>query len=160
MKKTFSLKQGDVKRHWVVVDAASAPLGRLASMIANRLTGKYKPTYTPNIDDGDYVIVTNSDNLIVTGNKEDAKTYYRHSGFPGGIKSRSLKEVRQLDSTQIVTKAVRGMLPKNKLSAERLARLRVFPTDEHSHTAQKPTKLEVAKPVKKALSSKTTKETK
>ena len=154
MKKTFSLKQGDVNRQWVTVDATSAPLGRLASIIASRLTGKYKPTYTPNIDDGDYVVVTNSDNAIVTGNKEELKTYYRHSGFPGGIKNRSLKEVRQLDSTQLIVKAVKGMLPKNKLSSERLARLRVFPTAEHSHSAQKPTKLEVAKPVKEAKETK------
>ncbi len=141
--KTFSLKQADVSRQWVEVDASSAPLGRLASFIATRLVGKYKPTFTPHIDDGDYVIVTNADNLVVTGNKETAKTYYRHSGFPGGLKERSLKETRELDSSKIITEAVKGMIPKNKLSADRLARLRIFPGSEHSHEAQKPVKLEV-----------------
>lgn len=143
MAKTFSLKQNDVKRTWVEVDASSAPLGRLATVIATRLTGKYKPTFTPHIDDGDYVVVTNADKLVVTGNKELSKTYYRHSGFPGGIKSRTLEEVRELDSTQAVIAAVKGMLPKNKLAAERMARLRVFTGESHEHTAQKPVKLEV-----------------
>lgn len=142
-KKTFSLKSSDVKQNWVLVDATDAPLGRLATVIATRLSGKYKPTFTPNIDDGDYVVVINSDKLIVTGNKEDSKTYYRHTGFPGGIKSRSLSEVRSLDSTKAIVESVKGMLPKNKLAAERLKRLRVFPGDAHDHTAQKPVKLEV-----------------
>lgn len=141
--KTFSLKQADVSHQWVEIDASSAPLGRLASFIANRLVGKYKPTFTPHIDDGDYVIVTNADKLVVTGDKETAKTYYRHSGFPGGLKERSLKETRELDSSKIITEAVKGMIPKNKLSADRLARLRIFPGSEHSHEAQKPVKLEV-----------------
>ncbi len=141
--KTFSLKSADIDRKWVLVDASDAPLGRLASFIATRLNGKYKPTFTPHVDDGDYVIVINAAKLIVTGNKEEAKTYYRHSGFPGGIKSRSLKEVRELDVTKVIEKAVRGMVPKNKLAPERLARLRVFAGSEHTHEAQKPVKLEV-----------------
>ncbi len=143
MKKTFSLKPADVSRAWVLVDATEAPLGRLASLIATRLTGKYKPTFTPHVDDGDYVIVVNADQLIVTGNKEEAKTYYRHSGFPGGLKERSLKAARELNSALIIEKAVKGMVPKNKLAPERLARLRVFGGTEHTHTAQKPKKLEV-----------------
>ena len=141
--KTFSLKSADVKHNWVLVDASTAPLGRLSSFIATRLTGKYKPTFTPHMDDGDYVVVINADKVVVTGNKEETKTYYRHSGFPGGIKERSLKEVRNLDSTAIVTAAVKGMVPKNKLAAERMKRLRVFPGSEHGHTAQKPVTLEV-----------------
>jgi large subunit ribosomal protein L13 len=141
--KTFSLKPADINRAWVVVDASTAPLGRLASLIATRLSGKYKPTFTPHVDDGDYVIVINADKLIVTGNKEEAKTYYRHSGFPGGLKERSLKEARELNSSLIVEKAVKGMIPKNKLAAERMARLRVFGGSEHTHTAQKPVTLEV-----------------
>ena len=141
--KTFSLKSADIDRKWVLVDASDAPLGRLASFIATRLNAKYKPTFTPHVDDGDYVIVINAAKLIVTGNKEEAKTYYRHSGFPGGIKSRSLKEVRELDVTKVIEKAVRGMVPKNKLAPERLARLRVFAGSEHTHEAQKPVKLEV-----------------
>lgn len=143
MAKTYSMKSGEVRHDWVLVDAGDAPLGRLATVIATRLTGKYKPTYTPNIDNGDYVVVINSDKLVVTGNKELAKTYYRHTGFPGGIKSRSLEEVRELDSTRAIVAAVKGMLPKNKLAAERLKRLRVFTTDAHEHAAQKPVKLEV-----------------
>ena len=141
--KTFSLKPADISRKWVLVDAADAPLGRLASLIATRLTGKYKPTFTPHVDDGDYVVVVNADKLIVTGNKETSKVYYRHSGFPGGLKERTLKEARELNAAQIVEQAVKGMVPKNKLAPERLARLRVFAGSEHAHEAQKPVKLEV-----------------
>lgn len=141
--KTFSLKAADVKHDWVLIDASQAPLGRVATFIATRLSGKYKPTFTPSMDDGDYVVVINADQLVVTGDKEESKTYYRHSGFPGGIKERSLKETRRTNSGAIITAAVKGMLPKNKLAAERLKRLRVFPGAEHEHTAQKPVTLEV-----------------
>lgn len=141
--KTFSLKPAEISRKWVVVDASEAPLGRLATLIATRLTGKYKPTFTPHVDDGDYVIVVNADKIVVTGNKETAKVYYRHSQFPGGLKERTLKEARELNSAAIIEKAVKGMVPKNKLAAERLARLRVFAGAEHTHEAQKPVKLEV-----------------
>lgn len=143
MKKTFSLKASEVSRTWTLIDASEAPLGRVATVIATRLTGKYKPTYTPSMDDGDYVVVINADHLIMTGNKADTKVYYRHSGFPGGIKERSLKEVKNLDSTKAVEAAVKGMLPRNKLHAERLKRLRIFAGDTHGHTAQKPVKVEV-----------------
>ena len=143
MAKTFSLKSADVAHKWVVVDASTAPLGRLASFVATRLTGKYKPTFTPHIDDGDYVVVINADQLVVTGNKEEDKKYYRHSGFPGGIKERTLKEVKELDSTAAITAAVKGMIPKNKLARDRLARLRVFTGAEHPHDPQQPVKLEV-----------------
>ncbi len=141
--KTFSLKSADVSRRWVLVDASEVPLGRLATTIATRLIGKYKPTFTPHIDDGDYVVVVNADKLVVTGDKEEAKTYYRHSGFPGGIKERSLREQRELNSSAIITAAVKGMIPKNKLSSERLARLRVFGGETHTHGAQKPEKLTI-----------------
>ena len=141
--KTFSLKPADISRKWVIVDATEAPLGRLATLIATRLTGKYKTTFTPHVDDGDYVIVVNADKLIVTGNKETAKVYYRHSSYPGGLKERTLKEARELNSAQIIEKAVKGMVPKNKLATERMARLRVFGGAEHTHEAQKPVKLEV-----------------
>lgn len=141
--KTFSLKPADINRAWVVVDATDAPLGRLATVIATRLTGKYKPTFTPHVDDGDYVVVINADQLVVTGDKEEKKVYYRHSGFPGGIKARTLKEAKTQDVAQVIEKAVKGMIPKNKLAAERMARLRVFAGSEHAHTAQKPKKLEI-----------------
>lgn len=143
MSKTFSLKSADVKHNWVLVDASEAPLGRLASFVAQRLTGKYQPTFTPHMDSGDYVVVINADQLIVTGKKEDQKKYYRHSGFPGGIKERTLKEVKELDSTAAIVAAVKGMVPKNKLAADRLARLRVFAGSEHGHEAQKPVKMEI-----------------
>lgn len=141
--KTYSQKASEVSRTWVEVDAASAPLGRLASVIATRLIGKYKPTFTPNIDDGDYVVVINADNVVVTGNKEADKKYYRHSEFPGGIKNRTLAEARRNDSTQIIVAAVKGMLPRNKLAAERLKRLRVFAGEAHTHAPQKPVRIEV-----------------
>lgn len=141
--KTFSLKASDVHHAWVLIDASQAPLGRLSTVIAQRLTGKYKPTFTPHMDDGDYVVVINADKLIVTGDKEQAKTYYRHTGYPGGIKSQSLAEARAKDSTKLIEAAVKGMLPRNKLLAERLKRLRVFTGEEHGHTAQKPVKLEI-----------------
>lgn len=141
--KTFSLKQADISRKWILVDASDAPLGRLSTFIATRLTGKYKPTFTPHVDDGDYVIVVNANKLIVTGNKEDSKMYYRHSGFPGGLKERTLKETREINPAQIIEKAVKGMIPKNKLQAERMKRLRVFAGEDHGHSAQKPVKVEV-----------------
>ncbi len=141
--KTFSLKQADIDRKWVLIDASDAPLGRIATVIATRLIGKYKPTFTSHVDDGDYVVVINADNLVVTGDKEESKMYYRHSGYPGGIKSRTLKEVRGIDITKVIEKAVKGMIPKNKLSPDRMARLRVFAGSEHTHTAQQPVKLEV-----------------
>lgn len=143
MHKTFSLKAADVTHKWVLVDASDAPLGRVASFVAQRLTGKYKPTFTPSMDDGDNVVVINADLLVVTGDKENAKKYYRHSGYPGGIKERTLKEVRELDSTAVIRAAVKGMIPKNKLSPDRLARLRIFTGTEHPHDPQKPTKLEI-----------------
>lgn len=143
MQKTYSHKQADIDRAWVIVDAASAPLGRIATTIATRLIGKYKPTYTPHVDDGDYVIVINADKTVVTGDKEESKAYHRHSGFPGGITTTTLAEQRVKDSTKIITAAVKGMIPRNKLAAERLKRLRVFPGEAHTHEAQKPVKVEV-----------------
>ena len=141
--KTYSKKASEVSHKWTLIDASEAPLGRVATLIATRLTGKYKPTYTPHMDDGDYVVVINADKLVLTGNKAETKTYYRHSGFPGGIKERSLKEVKQLDSSAAIVAAVKGMLPRNKQLAVRLGRLRVFNGESHDHTAQQPTKVEV-----------------
>ncbi len=144
MQKTYQQKSAEVSHKWLLVDASKAPLGRLATIIARQLTGKSKPTYTPHIDDGDYVIVINSDKLVVTGNKAADKIYYRHSGYPGSTKSASLGELRTKDSTKVIYQAVKGMLPKNKLSTERLKRLKVYPGEEHQHEAQKPVKLEVS----------------
>lgn len=143
--KTYSQKPSEVKREWLLFDASEAPLGRLATEIATRLTGKNKPTYTPHIDGGDYVVVINAKNTVVTGTKELDKVYYRHTGFPGGIKDERLEEVREKYPERIIINAVKGMLPKNKLQAERLTRLRVFAGSEHTHTAQTPKKVEVKK---------------
>ena len=141
--KTFSQKPTEVQRRWILIDAAEAPLGRVATQIATYLTGKYKPSYTPHTDGGDYVIVINAGKAVVTGNKETTKTYYHHTGFPGGIKDARLEEVREKFPERIVENAVRGMLPKNKLQAERMKRLRVFAGSEHAHVAQNPEKVEV-----------------
>jgi large subunit ribosomal protein L13 len=141
--KTFSQKAADVSRNWYLIDASSAPLGRVATQIANYLIGKSKPTYTPHIDAGDYVVVINAEKAVVTGNKETGKIYYRHSGFPGGIKDATLKEVRERHPERIIEAAVKGMIPRNKLAADRLARLRVFAGEEHAHTAQTPKKVEI-----------------
>ncbi len=141
--KTFSQKSADVTREWFLVDAAELPLGRIATIIADKLIGKNKPTYTPHVDGGDYVVVINAANLVVTGDKETGKIYYRHSGFPGGIKDATLAEVREKYPERIIEKAVQGMLPKNKLSADRMARMRIFAGAEHAHTAQTPKKVEV-----------------
>lgn len=141
--KTFSQKTADVSRRWILIDAAEAPLGRVATQVAKYLIGKYKPEYTPHVDGGDYVVVINAKDAVVTGNKDTDKIYYRHSGFPGGIKDATLAEVREKFPERIIEKAVKGMLPKNKLAADRMARLRVFAGSEHAHTAQTPEKVEV-----------------
>ncbi len=136
--KTYSQKSAEVKREWWVIDASTMPLGKLAVVIADKLMGKSKVTYTPHIDNGDYVVVVNAKDVVVTGNKMVDKMYYRHSGYPGGLKELKLEEVLEKDPTRVVSEAVKGMLPKNKLSAERLKRLRVFAGAEHAHTAQNP----------------------
>lgn len=141
--KTFSQKPADITRQWVLIDASTAPVGRVATVIAKHLIGKYKPTYTPHVDAGDYVVVINAAKAVVTGNKEEGKLYYRHSGFPGGIKQATLKEVRGNAPERIIQEAVKGMIPKNKLAADRMARLRIFAGEDHAHTAQTPVKVEV-----------------
>lgn len=141
--KTYSQKPSEVVRNWHLVDASEIPLGRLSTVIAKLLIGKDKPTYTPHIDGGDYVVVINAKDVPVTGDKELQKIYYRHSGFPGGIKDARLEEVREKFPERIIERSVKGMLPKNKLQADRMTRLRVFAGSEHAHTAQNPKKVEV-----------------
>jgi len=136
--KTYSQKGSEISREWYIIDAKSLPLGKLAVVIADKLMGKSKVTYTPHIDNGDYVIVINAKELKVTGEKLTDKKYYRHSGFPGGIKELSLAEVIEKDPGLAIKEAVKGMLPKNKLQAERMSRLRVFAGAEHTHAAQNP----------------------
>lgn len=141
--KTFSLKTADVTRQWHLIDASDAPMGRVATQIANLLIGKSKPTYTPHIDGGDYVVVINAAQTVVTGAKETDKVYYSHSGFPGALKERTVKEVRGRTPERLIEAAVKGMLPKNKLASDRMNRLKVFPGAEHAHTAQTPKKVEM-----------------
>lgn len=136
--KTYSQKGAEINREWWIIDAESMPLGKLAVIIADKLSGKSKVTYTPHIDNGDYVVVVNAKNVVVTGNKMVQKKYYRHSGYPGGLKELKLEEVLEKDPARVIREAVKGMLPKNKLAAERLKRLRVFAGAEHDHTAQNP----------------------
>lgn len=143
MKKTYSAKPSDVIRRWILIDASEAPLGRVATVIASYLTGKNKPMYTAHIDCGDYVVVINAEKLIVTGNKLEDKTYYSYSGYPSGLKEASLKQKLEKDPAKVIEHAVKGMIPKNKLSPDRMARLRVFNGQEHEHTAQQPQKVEV-----------------
>lgn len=136
--KTYSAKPADVERTWYVVDAGEAPLGRLATTVAQLLIGKGKPQFTKHIDCGDYVVVINAANLVATGEKMDKKVYYRHTGFPGGIKDATLGEKMEKDPTFAIRHAIRGMLPVNKLRDERLKRLKVYAGSEHEHAAQKP----------------------
>lgn len=136
--KTYSQKSAEINREWWLIDASTMPLGKLAVVIADKLMGKSKVTYTPHIDNGDYVVVINAKDLVVTGDKMVQKKYYRHSGYPGGIKELRLEEVVEKDATRAIREAVKGMLPKNKLAAERMKRLRVFEGAEHTHTAQNP----------------------
>ena len=136
--KTYSQKSAEINREWWIIDASTMPLGKLAVVIADKLMGKSKVTFTPHIDNGDYVVVTNAKNLVVTGEKMTDKKYYRHSGFPGGLTELKLEEIIEKDPSLAIKSAVKGMLPKNKLAADRLARLRVFPGSEHAHTAQTP----------------------
>lgn len=137
--KTYSAKPTDVKRQWYVIDASQAPLGRVATKIATLLTGKGKPQFTQHIDCGDYVIVINAANLVVTGDKLNQKIYYSHSSYPGGLKETALKDKLAKDPASVIEAAVRGMLPANKLRPDRLLRLKVYPGSEHNHEAQKPT---------------------
>jgi len=136
--KTYSQKASEINREWWVIDASSMPLGKLAVIVADKLMGKSKITYTPHIDNGDYVVVVNAKNLVVTGEKKLNKKYYHHSGFPGGLRELRLEEVIEKDPSKAIEAAVKGMLPKNKLSAERMKRLRVFDGAEHAHAAQNP----------------------
>ena len=134
--KTYSTKAADIKREWHVFDASGQVLGRLATQVAHRLMGKHKPMFAPNLDTGDYVIVINADKVRVTGNKTKQKVYYRHSGYPGGLKSITLEKMMQTHPTRVIEHAVKGMLPHNRLGAKMLKKLRVYAGDAHPHLAQ------------------------
>ena len=142
--KTYSAKPGEIVRQWYVVDAEGQTLGRLATRIADTLRGKGKPQYTPHTDTGDFVVVVNAEKVSVTGKKLDQKMYHRHSGYPGGLASRTLREQLDRRPTDVLRKAVKGMLPKNKLASAQLLKLKIYAGPDHPHEAQapKPLKLE------------------
>ena len=146
--KTYSAKPTEVTRAWHLIDASEVPLGRLSTVVAGLLTGKGKPMFTQHIDCGDHVVIINADNLQVTGDKKQKKIYYRHTGYPGGIKQKTLEEIMEQDASQAIVKSVRGMLPVNKLRKERVARLKVYNGSEHAHEAQKPVAMSLKKGTK------------
>lgn len=139
--KTWTARKEDLGGDWYVVDATGVPLGRLASNVAKILKGKHKPTYTPHLNTGDHVIVINAERVLVTGAKLDSKTYTRYTGYPSGLRTRTLRRQRELDPTQPIHHAVRGMLQRNSLGAEMLRRLRVYAGSEHRHEAQSPRRI-------------------
>ena len=141
--KTYSAKPGEVTREWYLVDAEGKTLGRLATQIADTLRGKLKPQYTPHVDTGDFVIVVNAEKIQVTGNKLDQKRYYRHSGYPGGLRSRTLREQLDRRPTEVLRVAVKGMLPKNRLARQQITKLKIYAGPEHPHEAQNPRPLEL-----------------
>ena len=138
MQKTFNLKPGEVTRRWYVVDAEGKTLGRLATQIAETLRGKGKPQYTPHVDTGDFVVVVNAEKIAVTGKKLDDKMYYRHSGYPGGLKSRTLNDMLERRPEEVIRLAVKGMLPRNRLGRKQLTKLKVYAGPDHPHAAQQP----------------------
>lgn len=142
-QKTYVVKEADIQRKWILVDASGQTLGRLASNIAQVLKGKHKPTYSPHLDGGDYVVVINADKIAVTGRKMDQKTYYRHTGYPGGIREINLRGLLARHPTYALKFAVRGMLPKNRLGRRMIKKLKIYAGPEHPHQAQQPEAVEL-----------------
>jgi large subunit ribosomal protein L13 len=136
--KTYSAKPGEIAREWYLVDADGQTLGRLATRIANTLRGKGKPQFTPHVDSGDFVIVVNAEKIRVTGNKLDQKRYFRHSGYPGGLRSRTLREQLDRRPEEVIRMAVKGMLPKNRLARQQITKLKVYAGPDHPHAPQSP----------------------
>ena len=143
MQKTWNAKPGEVQQRWYVVDADGRTLGRLATQIADVLRGKTKPEYTPHVDTGDFVVVINAEKIAVTGDKLHEKLYYRHSGYPGGLKKRTLGEMLARRPEEVIRLAVRGMLPRNRLARKQLTKLKVYAGPQHPHEAQRPEPLPV-----------------
>jgi large subunit ribosomal protein L13 len=141
--KTFVATPSTRERNWLLVDANGQTLGRLATQIADALRGKTKPEYTPHCDTGDFVVVVNAEKIAVTGNKRADKKYYRHTGYPGGIKERSLNDMLERRPEEVIRKAVKGMLPRNRLARKQLTKLKVYAGPEHPHAAQQPTPMEL-----------------
>jgi large subunit ribosomal protein L13 len=145
MKRTYSPKLAEIEHEWIVVDAATVPLGRLSTIVAHHLMGKHKPTWAPHIDVGDFVIVVNAEKAILTGRKEEQKMYHRHTGYPGGLKSATAGQMRQRRPTKLVEEAVRGMLPKSKLGRQLARKLKVYAGPDHPHQAQQPKPFDAVK---------------
>jgi large subunit ribosomal protein L13 len=143
VEKTYVTRNKDVQREWYVVDAAGQTLGRLAARVARILHGKHKPTYSPSVDTGDFVIVVNAEKIHVTGRKLDQKIYYRYSGYPGGLKEITLRNLLQKHPARVIEHAVRGMLPKNRLGRQMFKKLKVYAGPDHPHAAQQPKQLEL-----------------
>jgi large subunit ribosomal protein L13 len=141
--KTYVATPADRQRNWYVVDAEGQTLGRLATRVADALRGKRKPEYTPHVDTGDFVVIVNAEKIHVTGNKLEQKRYWRHSGYPGGIKSRTLGEMLERRPEEVIRKAVKGMLPRNRLARRQLTKLKVYAGPDHPHAAQKPQPMEI-----------------
>lgn len=141
--RTYTAKPGDVQRDWYIIDASDVVLGRLATQVATLLRGKHKPTYTPNADTGDFVVVINADKVALSGNKRAGKMAYRHSGYPGGLRATPYGELLEKHPERAVEKAVRGMLPKNRLSRQQMTKLKVYRGAEHPHEAQQPKPFEI-----------------
>jgi large subunit ribosomal protein L13 len=141
--KTYVAKPSTAERNWLVVDANGETLGRLATRVADALRGKTKPEYTPHIDTGDFVVVINAEKISVTGKKRAQKLYYRHSGYPGGLKERTLEEMLQRRPEEVIRHAVRGMLPRNRLARKQITKLKIYAGPEHPHIAQKPVPMEI-----------------
>lgn len=140
--KTFVATPANRERNWLVVDASGETLGRLATQIADRLRGKHKPQYTPHCDVGDFVVVINAEKIAVTGKKRQEKLYRRHSGYPGGLKTRTLNDMLERKPEEVIRLAVKGMLPRNRLARAQLRKLKVYAGPEHPHAAQQPEKME------------------
>ena len=138
LMKTYSAKTGEITREWYIVDADGKTLGRLATQIADRLRGKGKPQFTPHVDTGDFVVVVNAEKVAVTGNKLDDKLYYRHSGYPGGLKTRTLREQLERRPNEVLRKAVWGMIPHTKLGRRQITKLKIYSGPNHPHDAQSP----------------------
>ena len=143
--KTYVATPATAERNWYVVDASGRTLGRLATQIADALRGKRKPEYTPHIDTGDFVVVVNAEKIHVTGNKRADKRYYRHSGYPGGLRSRSFEEMQAKRPEEIIRLAVKGMMPRNRLARRQLTKLKIYAGHDHPHSAQKPEAMEIEK---------------
>jgi large subunit ribosomal protein L13 len=141
--KTWNAKPGEIERQWRLVDAEGQTLGRLATRIADTLRGKDKPQFTPHVDTGDFVVVVNAEKVAVTGKKLDDKKYHRHSGYPGGLRTRTLREQLERRPEEVIRKAVKGMLPRNRLGRAQLRKLKIYAGPEHPHTAQAPKELKV-----------------